>query len=1113
MLTEAVGILDGLRAQGDTSEITAIGLGLGLAAQARTADSLNQDGTAEKLATRAVTILEPLMAAPSPSVPLRRAYGNVKIYQGFSQMRGSEYEASVKSLDRARESFRSIDGLAYDDLPSAAAYAEATGWRMEALRALGRVDEAKSSGEDATEVATKVLAKRPAYMGALRARALVTSNLADIESDDLHLAKALPLSQGSTRDWESFLQLDPGNTIALNNLAAGYQREGWFLFRTGRVAEAIESYTAATAVEKRTRMSPSFAINQMWPAGSVVFVEADRGNYAQAEAALAHVRQLSAIAGEPRKDASSQATLRMFEANFAAAIPVAKWDFAAARKLVEGALPDTSVPPPPGGRVLSAWYGNLNGRYRDLANAAFLLGDYPAAEAALTKSMTYQQQIPDRTLDRQRDVAQSQILLAMILARQGKSADAQQAAAPALKLHRELHARKDNEDLDSTHRARAGAAGLGHGGRRQGGRIARGGRGACRRAAAEPAAAAQHAALAQVDRRGTGRTAQTGLSDTATAIREALNAGLNVQALDLARGAAAGDAADPPRSTTSLRWRRRAWARSARRKSGWRKSTAHSLGASPLAVEVWSLAGRIAKDRFAASTDRTSAAAQDFARKAIQDYERAYALGGGAYPAVNAATMAMLAGDSPRATRLAQQALSTLGTGGDHWHHATAGEALLVLDRIDEARVHYAEAYRLAGHRFGDIASMRRQLLLIGTQAARTLAETLPAPQVIAFSGHMIDHPERPLPRFPAHIEASVAAALRETVASLGPSLGYAQAACGADILFLEAMQDAGMQTQIVLPFPAAEFVRSSVEFTGQQWVARFERALARATRVVLATEEGFLGDDVLFEHAANLIQGMAYLRAMELSAHPLMLTVLERGAAEAVGGTQATARSWLRKGGRIENIDIAALRGDAQQLPPAPQANAAPQETTSARPRRMLASLLFADVSGFSRMPEQYAPRFAELFLGTCRRVLDSLPYQSIHANTHGDGLFLVFDLPSQAAEFALRLQHEIGQFDWLALGLAPETGVRIALHTGPIFRIFDPVTARHTFYGTHVNRAARLEPVVQPRQIFVTEEFAASLVAEDQQRFTCDYIGTMQLAKKFGDARLYRLRLAINA
>jgi class 3 adenylate cyclase/tetratricopeptide (TPR) repeat protein len=599
------------------------------------------------------------------------------------------------------------------------------------------------------------------------------------------------------------------------------------------------------------------------------------------------------------------------------------------------------------------------------------------------------------------------------------------------------------------------------------------------------------------------------LSDAASTIREALDAGLNAQALDLVRSALADDA-------KSAEFRYLAALASARLGAIGEAEKSlvdvdrEQLGDSPLAVEVWSLAGRLAKDRFAAITARSSGAAQEFARDAIANYEHAHALGGGAYPAVNAATMAMLSGDSPRATRLANQALATLGTGGDHWHHASAGEALLVLGRVDEARIHYAEAYRLAGHRFGDVASMRRQLLLIGTDASRALVELLPAPQVIAFSGHMIDHPERLSPRFPADIEARVAVALRETVAALGPSIGFAQAACGADILFLEAMQDAGMQTQIVLPFPAAEFVRSSVAFAGEQWIARFERALARATRVVLATEEGFLGDDVLFEHAANLIQGMAYLRAMELSAHPLMLTVLERGVAEAIGGTQATARNWVRKGGRIENIDIAAIRGDAPSRTRAPEAKAAIPGAGESQPRRMLKSLLFADVSGFSRIPEQYAPRFAEMFLGTAKRVLDSLPYRAVHANTHGDGLFLVFDLPSHAAEFAHRLQHEIGQFDWPALGLAPETGVRVALHTGPLFRIFDPVTARHTFYGTHVNRTARLEPVVQPRSIFVTEEFAASLVAEDQDRFTCDYIGTMKLAKKFGDARLYRLRLA---
>ena len=102
---------------------------------------------------------------------------------------------------------------------------------------------------------------------------------------------------------------------------------------------------------------------------------------------------------------------------------------------------------------------------------------------------------------------------------------------------------------------------------------------------------------------------------------------------------------------------------------------------------------------------------------------------------------------------------------------------------------------------------------------------------------------------------------------------------------------------------------------------------------------------------------------------------------------------------------------------------------------------------------------------------------------------------------------QQVLSEVDWGRLGLAADTGVRVGLHTGPLFRVSNPVTARTTFYGSHVNRAARLEPVVAPGHIFVTEEFASSLVADDQERFACEYIGSMPLAKKFGDARLYRL------
>jgi class 3 adenylate cyclase len=597
------------------------------------------------------------------------------------------------------------------------------------------------------------------------------------------------------------------------------------------------------------------------------------------------------------------------------------------------------------------------------------------------------------------------------------------------------------------------------------------------------------------------------LSDIAFEIREALNAGLNAQALDLARAATIDAAnADEIRYLGALASARMGAIGEAEK---WLAQVDRaSLGTSPLAVEVWSLAGRIAKEKYAAAPDKSNAAAREHARAAIDAYEHAYSLTTEAYPAVNAATMAMLSGDAPHAHALARQALAKLAAPADHWQHASAGEALLILDRIDEARAHYAEAYRLAGNKFGDVASMRRQLLMIGSPAARGLAEVLPPPQVIAFSGHMIDRPGRTPPRFPAILEARVAAALREKIAGFGPSIGYAQAACGADILFLEAMQDAGGQTQIVLPFARRDFVETSVSFAGETWVDRFERVLGRATRIVVATEEAFLGDDVLFEHAANLIQGMAFLRARELSTTPLMLTVREPETHALVGGTAATAENWKRRGGRIENIDLAALRGDAPRAPPGSDRRDTVVAPEPSKRQRTLKSLLFADISGFSKMPEQYAPDFAEMFLGNCKRVLDSLEHRAVHVNTHGDGLFLVFELPSHAAEFAVRLQQALGEIDWPTLGLTAETGARIALHTGPLFRIFDPVTERFTFYGTHVNRTARVEPIVQPRHIFATEEFAASLIAENQDRFSCDYIGTMQLAKKFGDARLYRLR-----
>jgi len=72
-LNDAIDVLDRLRSNGDSSELTATGLGFGLAAKARLMLFLNRYDEERKAAGTAVGVLRPLMAQPTPSTRLKRA--------------------------------------------------------------------------------------------------------------------------------------------------------------------------------------------------------------------------------------------------------------------------------------------------------------------------------------------------------------------------------------------------------------------------------------------------------------------------------------------------------------------------------------------------------------------------------------------------------------------------------------------------------------------------------------------------------------------------------------------------------------------------------------------------------------------------------------------------------------------------------------------------------------------------------------------------------------------------------------------------------------------------------------------------------------------------------
>jgi class 3 adenylate cyclase len=539
-----------------------------------------------------------------------------------------------------------------------------------------------------------------------------------------------------------------------------------------------------------------------------------------------------------------------------------------------------------------------------------------------------------------------------------------------------------------------------------------------------------------------------------------------------------------------------------------RAAGASAAASAALHGEILALRGRLWKDALHRSAPGPSALAA--AARARDEYRAAYVLAREPFPGINAATLSMLLGEQEVARALAGEVEATLAARGAPlagWDLLTAAEAALLRGDVGAARDRYAQAWAESKHDTGRIASARRQLRLLA-RALPTAADVLPvlrASDVVAFTGHMIDAHDRPDARFPAALEPAVATALRERVARWQAPAVFASAACGADILMLEAALNAGAEVNVVLPFPRDEFVRTSVAPGGEGWVKRFDAALSRASRVILATTEGYLGDDVLYEYAALLVEGLATLRATQLETAPLLVAVLEPGSPAHTGGTRHAVERWRQAGGAADVIDLSALRA-GRRAAGAARAVAEAKERAS-HSRRTLKSMLFADIAGYSRLRDEEVPRFQRIFWDLAARELAGAGKPRL-ANTWGDAVFAVFDTPQQAAACALRLRDAMRTTDWRAAGLPDTTAIRIALHAAPVFSGHDPVIGRENFFGSGVTRAARIEPVTPPGLVYASEAFAATLAAQDGS-WSPEYVGTLKLAKQYGESRLYRLEV----
>jgi hypothetical protein len=181
--------------------------------------------------------------------------------------------------------------------------------------------------------------------------------------------------------------------------------------------------------------------------------------------------------------------------------------------------------------------------------------------------------------------------------------------------------------------------------------------------------------------------------------------------------------------------------------------------------------------------------------------------------------------------------------------------------------------------------------------------------KVLLFSGHMIDAPGRPQPRFPADKEAvateAIASVLDRIHAQPG-DLAICGGACGGDLLFAEAALARRLRLEIYIPFAEPRFLLESVDFADADWRRRFFEVKSQASLHVMPEELGPPpGNDDPYERD-NLWMLEAAMRFGSKNVDFICLWNGEGG--DGPGGTQHLMKEVQIKGGRIYWLDTRQL-------------------------------------------------------------------------------------------------------------------------------------------------------------------------------------------------------------
>jgi class 3 adenylate cyclase len=553
--------------------------------------------------------------------------------------------------------------------------------------------------------------------------------------------------------------------------------------------------------------------------------------------------------------------------------------------------------------------------------------------------------------------------------------------------------------------------------------------------------------------------------------------------------------------------------------------------------ETLGILGRVYKEMWLIEGD--GARGHPHLARSQELYLGAFRRSRGYYSGINAASLSLIMGNRDLSRRVARQVLHICAdllkdpSQRGYWLMATVAEAFLLLGRQERAAKFYRLARSRSARNYSNLASTRRQLSLLARYAKvdPPVLDTLRVPPVVAFTGHMIDAPDQPSGHFPQSAAGAVKQRIAAVLRKLDVRIGFASAACGADILFHECLLARGGESNVVLPFDREDFFAASVSYAGPAWKRRARAVLARSSMVEQATRGGYKrGNELLFSYANELIMGKAILRSRFLETEPLLMAVWDGERNGRTGGTSECVREWEQTGFPYVVIDPATAQVRYHGGSPSPgtahlrdgavrrrqagrrdlvraPAQGAARAPASGKSRQTVA-ILFADMVGYSKLAEEQVPAYVKGFLSGVSRTLQASAAEPLYKNTWGDAICLAFSDPLQAAECAIALRDMVRRTDWSRLDLPRSLSVRIGLHAGPVYCVREPLLDRLNVFGFHVNQAARIEPITSPGNVYASESFAALLLTDPRNRLDCRYVGVIVLPKGFGSYPIYHIK-----